>query len=64
VSPVQPLFTNQQEMTMLSYDYPILGVFWSMLIFFIWIAWIMILFRVIFDIFRSHDMVAGARRCG
>ena len=41
---------------MLGYDYPILGVFWSMLILFLWIAWIFILFRVIFDIFRSHDM--------
>ena len=41
---------------MLSYDYPILGVFWTMLWFFLWIAWIVILFRVIFDIFRSADM--------
>ena len=41
---------------MFGYDYPLLGVFWSMFIFFIWIAWIVILFRVIFDIFRSHDM--------
>jgi Short C-terminal domain/Phospholipase_D-nuclease N-terminal len=43
-------------MTVLSYDYPILGVFWTMLWFFLWIAWIVILFRVIFDIFRSHDL--------
>ena len=41
---------------MLAYDYPILGVFWTMLWFFLWIAWIVLLFRVIFDIFRSHDM--------
>ena len=41
---------------MFAYDYPLLGMFWSMFIFFIWIAWIVILFRVIFDIFRSHDM--------
>ena len=27
-----------------------------MFVFFLWIAWIVILFRVIFDIFRSHDM--------
>jgi hypothetical protein len=38
------------------YDYPLLGVFWTMLIWFLWIAWIVILFRVIFDIFRSRDM--------
>ena len=28
---------------------------------FLWIAWIMILFRVIFDIFRSHDMGGFAK---
>ena len=38
---------------MLAYDYPILGLFWTMLIFFLWFAWIMLLFRVIVDIFRS-----------
>ena len=41
---------------MLGYDYPFLGVFWSMLVFFLWIAWFFLLFRVIFDIFRSHDL--------
>jgi hypothetical protein len=41
---------------MLAYDYPILGLFWSMLIFFLWIAWIMLVFRVITDIFRNHEM--------
>lgn len=39
---------------MLAYDYPILGLFWTMLILFIWIAWIMLLFHVIVDIFRSE----------
>ena len=41
---------------MVSYDYPILGVFWTMLVLFLWIAWFFILFRVIVDIFRSHDL--------
>jgi hypothetical protein len=40
----------------LAYDYPLLGVFWTMLWFFLWFVWIMALFRVIIDIFRSHDM--------
>jgi hypothetical protein len=40
----------------LAYDYPILGLFWTVLWVFLWVAWIMLLFRVIFDIFRSHDM--------
>jgi hypothetical protein len=46
---------------MLAYDYPILGVFWTMLMLFIWIAWLFILFQVIFDIFRSHDMGGWAK---
>ena len=41
---------------MLAYDYPILGVFWTMFIFFLWFAWLMLLFRVFADIFRSNDM--------
>jgi len=40
----------------LGYDYPLLGMFWTFLWFFLWIAWIVVLFRVIFDIFRSKDM--------
>ena len=46
---------------MLAYDYPILGFFWTMLIIGLWIAWFMLLFRVIFDIFRSHDMGGFAK---
>ena len=46
---------------MLAYDYPLMGVFFSMLWFFLWIIWIMLLFRVIGDIFRSHDMGGGAK---
>ena len=38
---------------MFAYDYPILGVFWSMLMFFLFFAWLMLLFRVFADIFRS-----------
>lgn len=38
---------------MLAYDYPILGIFWTMLFLFIWIAWIMLLFHVLMDVFRS-----------
>ena len=36
-------------------DYPFLDVFWTMLVFFIWVAWFMLLFRVIGDIFRRRD---------
>ena len=45
---------------MLAYDYPILGLFWTMMIFFLWIAWLILLFRVFVDIFRS-DMGGFAK---
>ena len=41
---------------MLAYEYPILGIFWTMLILFVWIAWLFIFFHVVIDIFRSHDI--------
>ncbi|MFI6417086.1 SHOCT domain-containing protein [Streptomyces sp. NPDC050842] len=37
-------------------DYPLLNVFWTMLWFFIWIMWLFLLFKVITDIFRDHDL--------
>jgi Phospholipase_D-nuclease N-terminal/Short C-terminal domain len=40
----------------LAYDYPLLGVFWTMFVLFIWIAWIFILVKVLSDVFRSDDM--------
>jgi type VI protein secretion system component VasK len=36
-------------------DYPFLGVLWSMLVFFLWIAWFMLLFHVVGDVFRRRD---------
>jgi signal transduction histidine kinase len=36
-------------------DYPFLDVLWSMIIFFAWVAWLFILFRIIADVFRRHD---------
>jgi hypothetical protein len=38
---------------MLAYDYPLLGLFWSIFVFFLFFAWLMLLFRVFADIFRS-----------
>ena len=40
----------------LAYDYPILGAFWTMMWIFLWVLWIMLLFRVIGDIFRDDSM--------
>ena len=33
-----------------------MDVFWSMLIFFLWFAWLLLLFRIFADIFRRHDI--------
>jgi hypothetical protein len=46
---------------LLAYDYPLLGLFWTMMIWFLWIAWIVLLIRVIADIFRSKDMGGFAK---
>ena len=36
-------------------SYPFFGVLWSMLVFFLWVAWFMMLFHVIGDVFRRRD---------
>jgi hypothetical protein len=46
---------------LLASDYPFLDVFWSILIFFLWVAWFMLLFRVFADIFRRHDIGGGTK---
>jgi hypothetical protein len=40
----------------LAADYPFLDVFWTLLIFFLWVMWFWLLFTVWADIFRRHDM--------
>ncbi|MEU6314355.1 SHOCT domain-containing protein [Streptomyces sp. NPDC047014] len=37
-------------------DYSLLDVFWTMLWFFVWILWLFLLFKVIGDIFRDHEL--------
>jgi hypothetical protein len=46
---------------MLAYNYPLGGVFLSMLYFFLFFIWIWILFTVFVDIFRSHDLSGWAK---
>jgi hypothetical protein len=41
---------------MLGSSYPLLNAFWTILYIFLFFLWLMILFRVIWDIFRSHDL--------
>jgi len=42
-------------------DYPLLDVFWTILIFFSWIAWIWILVSLLTDIFRRRDIGGFAK---
>jgi hypothetical protein len=48
-------------MSLASSSYPLLNIFWSMFIFFLWILWIWILIWIIIDIFRSHDLSGWAK---
>ena len=41
---------------MLGTDYPVLGIFWTMLEVFFFVIWIWLLIAVFGDIFRSHDL--------
>jgi hypothetical protein len=41
---------------MLLADYTFLDVFWSMLVFFLWIMWFWLLFSIWTDIFRRDDL--------
>jgi hypothetical protein len=39
-----------------SYNYPLLGVFWTIFEIFLWVIWFWILITVFIDIFRSPDL--------
>lgn len=45
----------------LAYDYPLLSLIWSILWFFLLVAWLMTVFHVIADVFRSHDLGGVAK---
>ena len=51
----------QPNVALLAADYPFLGVFWSMLVFFAWVIWFVLLFRIIGDIFTRHDIGGGGK---
>jgi hypothetical protein len=40
---------------MLAYDYPILGLFWTITIFFLWAGWLFAAIWSFIDNFRRHD---------
>jgi hypothetical protein len=37
-------------------DYPFLNILWSMIIFFVWVAWIWMLILILSDVFRRRDL--------
>jgi hypothetical protein len=47
----------------LAADYPFLDVFWTLLIFFLWVMWFWLLFTCWADIFRRHD-ISGWGKAG
>ena len=47
---------------MLAASYPFLDVLWSMVIFFMFFIWIMILFKVFGDLFRRRDIGGGMKK--
>ncbi len=46
---------------MLAASYPFLDVMWTMFVFFLWVLWFILLFRVFGDIFRRHDLSGGGK---
>ena len=37
-------------------DYPFLNILWSMIIFFVWVAWIWMIVLILSDVFRRRDL--------
>jgi hypothetical protein len=46
---------------MLAYDYPLLGVFWTILFIALWATVLFLLVWIVADIFRSPDLGGGAK---
>jgi Short C-terminal domain/Phospholipase_D-nuclease N-terminal len=46
---------------LLAYDFPVAGMFLTFLWFFIWVLWLFLLFRVVIDIFRDHELSGWAK---
>lgn len=45
----------------LAYDFPVLGAFWAIMWFFLWVMWFVLLFRVVVDVFRDDDLSGWAK---
>lgn len=49
------------DRVILAYDYPVLGAFWTVMWIFLWVLWLLLLFRIIIDVFRDHEMSGWAK---
>jgi len=45
----------------LAYDYPVLGAFWTLLLVFVWVAWLVLVCRIFVDIFRDKESSGWAK---
>ena len=48
-------------MPLASSSYPLLNVFWTIFIVFLWVIWIWVLIWIFIDIFRSQDLSGWAK---
>src|SRR6516164_768720 len=64
---VPTLISNEKNrakealMPLASSSYPLLNVFWTIFIVFLWVIWIWILIWIFIDIFRSQDLSGWAK---
>ncbi|OHV31818.1 MULTISPECIES: SHOCT domain-containing protein [Pseudofrankia] len=45
----------------LAYDYPVLGAFWTLCWIFLWVIWLVLVVRVVIDIFRDRETSGWAK---
>jgi len=56
-----PADRETRSTNVLAYDYPILGLFWTMTIFFLWAGWWFAAIWSFIDNFRRHDHSGWAK---
>jgi hypothetical protein len=59
---VGPVSRQEAKVTVIAAsNYPFLNIFWTILIFFAWVAWIWIAITVLIDLFRRRDLSGVAK---
>jgi Phospholipase_D-nuclease N-terminal/Short C-terminal domain len=48
-------------LTVLAADYPFLEVLWTLIVFFVWVAWFWLLITIAMDVFRRRDIGGGKK---